>query len=149
MGSERILPLALAACAAATLVHHAHNAEFLDQYPHLPAWLSRTWVYVAWTATTGAGLLGYLLLRRGHRPAGLGLLFAYGCYGLDGLVHYALAPLSAHTAMMNASIWLEAAAGLVLLTLTVLVARKAERSPVASSRTTKCAIGPFPPGEKF
>jgi hypothetical protein len=126
MRSDRILPLALAACAAATLVHHAHNAEFLDQYPNLPAWLSRTWVYVAWATATGAGLLGYLLLRRGYRPAGLVLLFAYGCYGLDGLVHYALAPLSAHTVTMNVSIWLEAAAALVLLTLTVLVARQAK-----------------------
>jgi hypothetical protein len=115
MRSDKALLVALAACAAATLLHHIHNAELLEQYPNMPAWLSRPGVYAAWLAATMIGIAGYVLIRRGHRIAGLVLLIGYGCYGLDGLVHYALAPWSAHTAMMHASIWLEAAAATGLL----------------------------------
>jgi hypothetical protein len=115
MKPSSALLLALLACMAATLFHHAHNAEFLDEYPNLPAWLSRASVYGAWLGATLIGAGGYALLRRGYRIAGLVLLGAYACYGLDGLAHYALAPMSAHTAAMNLSIWLEAAAGAGLL----------------------------------
>jgi hypothetical protein len=102
------LPAALTAYAAASLFHHAHNAEFLDQYPHMPAWLSPAGVYAAWLVATAIGLIGYWLRRRG-------LVIAYACYGLFALAHYALAPVSAHTLVMNLSIWLEAATAAVLL----------------------------------
>ncbi|HEY8248967.1 MAG TPA: hypothetical protein VIG70_00035 [Burkholderiales bacterium] len=102
------LALACGAVAAATLFHHIHNAEFLHDYPNLPAWLSRAGVYAAWLIATAIGVIGYRLRHRG-------LLVLYACYALDGLVHYALAPMSAHTPMMNTTIWLEAAAGAALL----------------------------------
>lgn len=107
--------LCVFALMAATFFHHAHNAEFLAEYPNMPAWLSRTSVYAAWLAATLVGIAGYVLLRRGYRVAGLVLLAAYGCYGLDGLVHYALAPMAVHSAAMNFSIWLEAATAAALL----------------------------------
>jgi hypothetical protein len=113
--ADKALLVLLAACAAATLFHHAHNAEFLDEYPNMPAWLSRASVYGAWLIAGLIGAAGYVLLRQGYRVLGLVLLGAYACYGLDGLAHYALAPMSAHTAAMNLSIWLEAAAGAGLL----------------------------------
>jgi hypothetical protein len=112
----RHLTICLIAYCAASFFHHLHNAEFLDQYPHLPAWLSRAWIYLAWLAATAVGIAGYVLLRQGRRLAGLLLLALYGAWGFDGLAHYALAPLSAHTPMMNASIWLEAATAALLLT---------------------------------
>jgi hypothetical protein len=111
------LPLALIAVAAATLFHHVHNAEFLRDYPNLPAWLSRPGVYAAWLIATAIGVIGYRLRHRG-------LLVLYACYGLDGLAHYALAPMSAHTPMMNITIWLEAAAAAALLI--VLFRRRVE-----------------------
>ena len=44
------------------------------------------------------------------------LLAVYAALGLDSMGHYVVAPLSAHTTMMNATILLEVgAAGLVLL----------------------------------
>ena len=114
MGSDPIFVLiALLACVAATLFHHIHNAEFLNQYPNLPAWLSPAGVYGAWLAATAIGLAGYWWRRRG-------LLIAYGCYGLGGLAHYVLAPVSAHTLAMNLSIWLEAAAAAALLSVVAL-----------------------------
>lgn len=109
------LSLALLACMAATFFHHAHNAEFLDEYPNMPAWLSRASVYGAWLGATLIGAGGYALLKRGYRILGFVLLAAYGCYALDGLVHYAVAPIAAHSMAMNLSIWVEATAGAALL----------------------------------
>lgn len=113
--TDRALLAVVLACAAATLFHHAHNAAFLAEYPNMPSSLTPAGVYLAWLGATAVGLSGYLLVRRGYRIAGMALMAAYGVYGLDGLVHYLLAPASAHTPLMNLSIWLEAAAGTALL----------------------------------
>ena len=43
------------------------------------------------------------------------LLVGYAVYALDGLAHYLLAPVSAHTLAMNLTIWLEALAGTALI----------------------------------
>lgn len=110
-----VLLICLVAYAAASLVHYGHNAEFLGDYPNLPAWLSRTRVYAAWFGVTAVGLVGYLLVRARHNLVGLLVLAVYGLLGLDGLGHYAVAPLSAHTPTMNFTIWLEVAAAVVLL----------------------------------
>jgi hypothetical protein len=107
--------IALLASALANLLHHAHNAEFLELYPNMPAWLSPVGVYAAWSVATAVGAIGYFLLRRGYRLAGFTLLIVFAAYGLDGLVHYALAPAAAHTLAANLSIWLEAAAASALL----------------------------------
>ena len=109
--------------AAASLVHFVHNAEFLDDYPNMPAWISSAMVYGTWAAQTALGVAGYLLYRSGHVRFGLGLLAVYAAYGLDGLAHYVLAPLAQHTAAMNATIWLEVAAATVLLVSVLGVAR--------------------------
>jgi hypothetical protein len=101
--------------AAASFLHHVHNAEFLCEYPNMPAWLSPLQVYAAWAGVTSIGVTGYVLLRRGYRFAGLAVLGVYGAFGLDGLGHYTLAPLSVHTTAMNFTILLEVATGLLLL----------------------------------
>jgi hypothetical protein len=105
----------VAAYAAASLLHHVHNAAFLADYPNLPAWLTPTGVYAAWFATTAVGAVGWLLVRRGHRLAGLGALALYGALGLYGLAHYGVAPASAHTPAMNLTIGLEVATGTLLM----------------------------------
>ena len=110
-----LLPVLLA-YAAASLFHHMHNAEFLDHYPNMPAWLSRTGVYGAWLGATAVGILGYWLRRRL-------LLALYACYGLAVLVHYAIAPVSAHTPMMHLTIVLEAATAAALLAATFRTGR--------------------------
>ena len=105
---------ALVGCTVATFLHHFHNAEFLDEYPNMPAWLSAPWVYVAWLGTTTVGIGGYLLMRGGAPRIGAFALLAYAAYSVDGLLHYTRAPVSQHSAIMNATIWLEALAGAVL-----------------------------------
>lgn len=123
-GVEVPLIIFLLTYTAASLFHYTHNAVFLDQYPNMPAWLSPAQVYAAWLAVTGTGLVGYLLVRNGYRFTGLTVLAAYGALGLDGLGHYHLAPLAAHTFMMNLTIWLEVlTAVLVLATISALMLR--------------------------
>lgn len=41
------LLIALLASVLANLLHHSHNAEYLELYPNMPAWLSPAGVYAA------------------------------------------------------------------------------------------------------
>jgi hypothetical protein len=113
-----LIGLALAYCVA-SFIHFFHNAEYLGQYPNMPAWISRMQVYAAWLAITSVGATGLLLVRGRFAPAGFVLIAAYAALGFDGLAHYALAPISAHTLVMNLTIWLEVAAAAALLAVTL------------------------------
>lgn len=118
----RILRLLLVAYGAASLLHHVHNAEFLKEYPSMPAWLSPAWIYAAWLAIAAVAVVGYFLVHCGFRLTGLVALAACGMLGLDGFSHYTLAPLSAHTFTMNLTIWLEVStAALLLITVAGLL----------------------------
>jgi hypothetical protein len=115
MKNERTLLLSLLAYAAASFFHHVHNAEFLSEYPNMPAWLSPGKVYVAWSIETLVGAVGYALLRAGYRYLGLALVGLYALTGFGGLDHYWVAPFTAHTMMMHLTILLEVAAAILLL----------------------------------
>jgi hypothetical protein len=118
-------PALLLAYGAATLVHFVHNAEFLGDYPNMPTSWARADVYVAWLGMTAVGLLGWWAWRRGHASAGIVLFMIYAALGLDSLGHYVVAPMSAHTLMMNATILLEVtAAALVFFGAARLLARR-------------------------
>jgi hypothetical protein len=54
----------LLAYTAASLFHYSHNAEFIADYPNLPAWLTRAEVYAAWAGVTAVGVVGYALVTR-------------------------------------------------------------------------------------
>jgi hypothetical protein len=120
----KALAVLLFAYATASLVHHAHNAEFLADYPNMPAWITRPAVYAAWLCETMLGAAGYLFLRRGHPAVGIGLIAVYAALGFDAFAHYALAPAGAHTAAMNATIWLEAAAAALVFVAIAALARR-------------------------
>ena len=125
MERKSALAALLLAYAAASLVHFVHNAEFVADYPNFPAAWSRSDVYVAWLALSAVGAAGWLLLSRGHAVIGLLALAAYALLGLDSLGHYLLAPFSAHTFGMNATILLEVtAAALVLVEVSKRLARR-------------------------
>jgi hypothetical protein len=115
------LPWLFTLYAAATLLHFAHNAEYLTQYPHLPASWSRADVYAAWCCLMALGVLGYGLYTVGHQAAGLTVLGLYAILGFGGLLHYTRAPMSHHSAMMNMTIWAEAVAGTLLLANVVVL----------------------------
>ena len=94
-------------------------------------------VYLAWVAMTSVGLLGWGLLSRGFAVIGLLALAVYAALGLDSLGHYVLAPLSAHTTAMNATILAEViAAGCVMLEVARQMARHAVGCLRATTRKT-------------
>jgi hypothetical protein len=113
--SDSALAGAVALYTLASLMHFAHNAEFLHEYPNLPASITRSSVYLAWLGLAVIGFGGFTLYRVGWRRCGLVFLGAYATLGLYGLLHYTRAPVAAHTAMMNFTIWLECVAAIVLL----------------------------------
>ena len=116
---DKALPWLLTVYGAASLLHFAHNAEFLPAYPNLPPWLSAAQIYLMWCVITGAGLLGYVLYRRGRQRIGLAVLVVYVAVGFDGLLHYSRAPFHAHTPAMNFTILFEAVAAALLLIVLV------------------------------
>jgi len=113
--ARQLMPWLFALYAAASLVHFTHNAEYLAQYPNLPASWTRAMVYLAWCGVTAVGLLGFVIYRTGHHRIGLTVLALYGCLGFAGLLHYTRAPIAHHSAAMNVTIWTEVAAAAVFL----------------------------------
>ena len=113
--AQRSLAALVLVYGGASLTHFIHNAEFLADYPSMPASWSRPSVYFAWLAMTAVGVFGWLFVHRGVPRAGLPLLAVYSVLGLVSLGHYVLAPMSAHTIAMNATILVEVAAAAVLL----------------------------------
>jgi hypothetical protein len=113
--TNRALFVLIAVYAMASLLHFVHNAEFLGDYPGLPASWSRAGVYLAWIGMSAIGALGAFLVYRGRESIGLMLLAVYAALGLDSLGHYVLAPLSSHTSMMNTTILLEVGAAALVL----------------------------------
>src|SRR5690348_17893246 len=110
----KLIAAALLIYAGASLLHHLHNAAFVADYPDMSAGLTPREIYAAWLAATALGATGYLGLRR-YPLLGCTLLCLYGAYGLGALLHYRLAPPSAHTLAMNATIALEALMAAILL----------------------------------
>lgn len=135
---SEILPWLFALYAAATLLHFAHNAEYLSQYPNLPATWSRGEVYAAWCCVTALGLLGYGLYALGHRTIGLTAVGLYAILGFGGLLHYTRAPMALHSALMNTTIWAEAATGALLLANVVMLGVTASGSMPPNKRWSSC-----------
>jgi hypothetical protein len=115
--------------AGASFVHFAHNAEYLADYPNLPAWLTRLQVYAVWLGITAVGVLGYGLLHARLRLPGLAVLAVYAAIGFDGLLHYTRAPFAAHTGTMNLTIWSEVVTAALVLAavLGLMVQQRLER----------------------
>ncbi len=112
--SRRLLTLTLLYMIT-SLIHFIHNAEFLADYPNLPSAWTRSGVYLAWLAMTCLGVVGFVLVRRGYKTIGLLLLAVYAVLGMDSIGHYVVAPLSAHTTIMNVTILLEVSAAAFVL----------------------------------
>ena len=125
----------LIAYGAASLLHFAHTAAFAHAYPGLPAALTPAVVMGVWALQASIGMAGWTARRRGHRALGLAAIALYAALGFDGLGHYALAPVRAHTAAMNLTIALEAVAAAALLAgVAREIARGAEsRAPGATT----------------
>jgi hypothetical protein len=111
-----LLSLLFLHCGA-SLLHFAHNAFYLHDYPNMPLSLTALGVWAAWIAVTAVGVLGYWLFAAGRKFTGLIVIAAYAALGFGGLDHYVIAPISAHSIMMNASILFEVISAALLLGL--------------------------------
>ena len=98
-----------------SLGHFSHNAEFICEYPNLPAWLTRAKVYSAWAGITSVGVVGIFFIRKQFIAVGLALIAVYAALGFDGLGHYSVAPMELHTFVANLTILSEVAAAALLL----------------------------------
>jgi hypothetical protein len=111
----KLMLVLTAAYFLTSLGHFSHNAEFICEYPNLPAWLTRAQVYGVWAAITSVGVVGLLLMRKKFVAMGLLLMAVYAALGFDGLGHYALAPIEFHPLIANVTILSEVAAAALLL----------------------------------
>ncbi len=115
MNAPRVsLPL-LGLYSLASFVHFVHNGAMLESYPNMPVWITAAGVYATWLGIAVVGLAGYVLTRMGFVVFGLTLLTLYAITGLDGLAHYALAPVTAHSLLMNVTIGFEVVTASLLL----------------------------------
>ena len=113
----------------ASLAHFVHNAVYLESYPNMPEWLTPLGVMAAWFVLALIGAVGGWMLIRGSTRIGLAVLALYAALGFAGLDHYAVAPVSAHSMVMSATIVAEVIAAAVLLTLIVAAAFRGARNP--------------------
>jgi hypothetical protein len=115
MKRSLVLPWLMLLYAALSLLHFLHNALYVQNYPNLPRWITPGLIYASWCAIAATGALGYWLYRRVSQPLGLCVMGCYALLGFGGLDHYVLAPVGAHSIVMNASIIAEVSAASVLL----------------------------------
>jgi hypothetical protein len=103
------------AYGAASLLHFIHNAQFARDYPNFPDTITALQVYGVWLVIAATGVAGYLLMRLGWKVLGLVVTAVYAGFGFNGLLHYSLAPMSAHSLAMNGTILTEVALAAALI----------------------------------
>jgi hypothetical protein len=121
MSRDHVLLMSILVYGAASLGHFVHNAVYLELYPNLPTWLTPLGVLSSWLLIAATGAVGYWLFRKGLTVVGLGVIALYAALGFGGLDHYAVAPVSAHSSMMNATIVGEVIAASALLVVVAWV----------------------------
>jgi hypothetical protein len=136
MPSTRGLVIFACLYCAAALIHFTHNAEYLADYPNMPKWITRGGVYFVWAAETLIGVGGAFLLWRGYARVGTLLLMIYAALGFDGLLHYSLAPMAAHSFMMNFTILFEVATGVLVISAGAMYLHRARRFQRTVARTS-------------
>jgi hypothetical protein len=124
MSRNHLLLTFMLVYGAASLTHFVHNAAFLDLYPNMPTWLTPYGVLGSWLVIAGIGAIGYWLFRKGLTVIGLGLIALYAALGFGGLDHYVIAPVSAHSVAMNATIAIEVITASMLLVVIAWTAVK-------------------------
>ena len=124
MSRNHLLLTFMLVYGTASLTHFVHNAAFLDLYPNMPTWLTPYGVLGSWLVIAGIGVIGYWLFRKGLTVIGLGLIALYAALGFGGLDHYVIAPVSAHSVAMNATIAIEVITASMLLVVIAWTAVK-------------------------
>lgn len=120
---QALLLILLVINFVSTSLHYTDNFLDFDKYPS-PAWITPDGVYISWIALTLFGILGYFLY---NKNAFWAAYFCFGIYSLTGissLGHYFFPATEALSLKINAFIWLDAIAGISLLSFTIWLATK-------------------------
>jgi hypothetical protein len=133
MSRDHVLLMSILVYGAASLGHFVHNAVYLELYPNLPTWLTPLGVLSSWLLIAATGAVGYWLFRKGLTVVGLGVIALYAALGFGGLDHYAVAPVSAHSWVMNATIVGEVIAASALLVVVAWVGFAGDQSGRAAN----------------
>jgi hypothetical protein len=97
-----------------SLIHFVHNAVFLTDYPGLPQTWKPSGVMAVWLVMGALLVSGGIALKRGRPVIGTILLAIAVIMGFDSLAHYVVAKLTAHTFVMNLTIFLDVGAAILL-----------------------------------
>ncbi|MFL5845816.1 MAG: hypothetical protein ACJ762_14105 [Solirubrobacteraceae bacterium] len=135
----RLLTVLLAAAIAVSVIHYVDNyvnyADFPSDGP-LPD-PSRALVGASWFAFTAAGVVGYILFRRGPSTLALSLLAVYSGSGLVGFGHYTVPGAFDMPALRQAHVIADILLGLGMFGFVIWAARhrtlSAARAPTPQS----------------
>jgi hypothetical protein len=96
-----------------SLGHYVHNIVFLPEY-HEPGWITPAVIDSLWFVMTPFSGIGYVMFSRGKLPLAYTLLYVYCGLSLLVLGHYWLTPIWTLSPVINAVIFSEAIAAIVL-----------------------------------
>jgi hypothetical protein len=121
------------ATIALTLFHFTDNAINVDTYPKAgwqPGWFDAV-VVVGWFLYTAVGVAGFVLYGRGRFRAAHASLFIYGYLVLSSLGHFLYGSPSELTTRGLVSVFVDVAAGLVVIALALwsMLARRRGPAP--------------------
>ncbi len=112
------LLLSLIFSIAITSLHYTDNALFVERYPE-PEWITTSGVFITWGVMTIIGILSYWLYSQQNLWWSYLVLGIYAVTGLSSPVHYFYGELAQFSPKMHALIWLDAMAGLGVVSFLV------------------------------
>lgn len=120
---QALLLILLVMNFVSTSLHYTDNFLDFDKYPS-PAWITPKGVYISWIALTLFGMTGYFLYSKTAFWAAYICLSIYSLTGISSLGHYFFPATEALSVKMNVFIWLDAIAGISLLSFTIWLAMR-------------------------
>ena len=130
--STKVIGIVVAATAVVTLFHFTDNAVNLETYPP-PAWQPDWFEWVvagSWPIYTSVGIAAYIAYRRGRFPLANVLLVVYSFVGLISIGHFATATLAELTTRGAISVFVDIAAGSVILAVAIWSMLSATERPM-------------------
>src|SRR3954470_2680275 len=125
----RILTAVFATAVIVSIVHYTDNYVNFRDFPPAPKAVpsSAALILVAWFVFTAAGLLGYVLFRRGPSNLALVLLAVYSGSGLVGIGHYLVPGATSMPWWRQSHVCADIACGIAMFSFVVWAARARDR----------------------
>ena len=131
----RLLGAILALAVVTSIVHYTDNAVNFNEFEPPPdAIPSSPGIVVGfWVVFTAAGLVGYMLFRRGPSNSALALLGFYSGSGLVGIGHYLVPGATSMPWWRQGHVLLDIACGVAVLTFAIWAAKGRRSLAISSS----------------